>query len=65
MAHFYLRALSAPAITLYGDGMQVRDILFIDDLIDAFLLGLNSMELRLAGRAFNMGGGPANAISLL
>ena len=64
VAHFILRALRGEPITLYGDGMQVRDILFIDDLVDAFLLA-EQHRARLAGRAFNMGGGPSNAISLL
>jgi CDP-paratose 2-epimerase len=64
VAHFILRALRGEAITLYGDGMQVRDILFVDDLVEAFLAA-ERHGARLAGRAFNMGGGPANAISLL
>ncbi len=63
VAHFILRALRGERITLYGDGMQVRDVLFVDDLVDAFLLGEQNAQ-RLAGRAFNMGGGPRNAISL-
>jgi CDP-paratose 2-epimerase len=63
VAHFILRALRGERITLYGDGMQVRDILFVDDLVDAFLLAEQNAA-RLKGRAFNMGGGPANAISL-
>ena len=64
VAHFILRALRGEPITLYGDGMQVRDILFVDDLVDALLLAQRH-GARLSGRAFNMGGGPANAISLL
>jgi CDP-paratose 2-epimerase len=64
VAHFILRALRGEPITLYGDGMQVRDVLFVDDLVDAFLLA-RQHGARLAGRAFNMGGGPGNAISLL
>jgi CDP-paratose 2-epimerase len=63
VAHFILRALRGERITLYGDGMQVRDVLFVDDLVDAFLLGEQNAQ-RLKGRAFNMGGGPGNAISL-
>ena len=63
VAHFILRALRGERITLYGDGMQVRDVLFVDDLVDAFLLGEQNAH-RLKGRAFNMGGGPENAISL-
>jgi CDP-paratose 2-epimerase len=44
--------------------MQVRDILFIDDLIEALLLAQTRMST-LSGQAFNIGGGPAQAISLL
>src|SRR5207253_6556705 len=64
VAHFLIRALKDQPITLYGDGMQVRDILFVEDLVDAFLLAQANMAT-LAGQAFNMGGGPANTISLL
>jgi CDP-paratose 2-epimerase len=64
VAHFILRALRGEPITLYGDGRQVRDVLFVDDLVDAFLLAREHGP-KLAGRAFNMGGGPANTISLL
>jgi CDP-paratose 2-epimerase len=64
VAHFLLRALERSTITLYGDGMQVRDILFVEDLVDAFLLAERNIA-RLAGQAFNIGGGPANVISLL
>jgi CDP-paratose 2-epimerase len=64
VAHFILRALRGEPIMLYGDGMQVRDILYVDDLVEAFLLAEEHGK-RLAGRAFNLGGGPANSISLL
>ncbi len=64
VAHFVLRALAEEPITIYGDGMQVRDILYIDDLLDAF--GLLAANLpRLAGQAFNIGGGTNNTVSLL
>lgn len=64
VAHFVIRSMSGEPITIYGDGMQVRDILFVDDLVDAFLLAQQHMK-RLAGSAYNIGGGPANTISLL
>jgi CDP-paratose 2-epimerase len=64
VAHFLVRALSGQPITLYGDGMQVRDILFVDDLVEAFLVAESNIA-QLAGGAFNIGGGPANVISLL
>jgi CDP-paratose 2-epimerase len=63
VAHFLIRALQGEPITIYGDGKQVRDVLFVDDLIDALLLARRSIEA-LAGRAFNIGGGPAHAVSL-
>jgi CDP-paratose 2-epimerase len=49
---------------LYGDGMQVRDVLFVEDLVDAFVLAMEHADA-IAGRAFNIGGGPANTTSLL
>lgn len=64
VAHFLLRALRGESITLYGDGRQVRDVLHVDDLVGAFLLAEQNAQA-LAGRAFNIGGGPSNAISLL
>ena len=64
VAHFLIKALQNAPITIYGDGRQVRDILFVEDLIDAFLLAHQHMD-DLAGQAFNIGGSPANTISLL
>jgi CDP-paratose 2-epimerase len=63
VAHFLLRAAAGSPLTIYGDGKQVRDILFVSDLIDAMQLAELHSE-RLAGQAFNMGGGPSNVISL-
>ena len=64
VAHFLLRALAGEPITLFGDGKQVRDILFVEDLVNAFELAERNAE-HLAGRAFNIGGGPQNTVSLL
>jgi CDP-paratose 2-epimerase len=64
VAHFLIRALEGKPITIYGDGRQVRDVLFVEDLVNAFLLAHQNMA-RLSGQAFNIGGGPANTISLL
>ncbi|HET7299072.1 MAG TPA: NAD-dependent epimerase/dehydratase family protein [Oleiagrimonas sp.] len=64
VAHFLIRALKEQPITLYGDGMQVRDILHVDDLVQAYLIAEREMA-HLSGQAFNMGGGPPNTISLL
>jgi CDP-paratose 2-epimerase len=64
VAHFAIRALEGRPITLFGDGAQVRDLLFVDDLVEAMLLARDGAS-RLGGQAFNLGGGPANAVSLL
>jgi CDP-paratose 2-epimerase len=64
VAHFLIRCLQNLPITLYGNGKQVRDILHVDDLLDAFLLAMEQMAT-IRGRAFNIGGGPGNAVSLL
>ena len=63
VAHFLISALHGRPITIFGDGRQARDLLFVQDLLDA-LLAASSNERALAGRAFNLGGGPANAVSL-
>ncbi len=64
LAHFLLRAIARDPITIYGDGSQVRDVLHIDDAVDTYLAARANID-RIAGRAYNLGGGPANAISLL
>jgi CDP-paratose 2-epimerase len=51
-------------VTIYGDGCQTRDVLFIDDLVEAYLLAFEHRE-RTSGEVFNIGGGPANLLSLL
>jgi CDP-paratose 2-epimerase len=64
IAHFLIQALEEKLLTIYGDGMQVRDALYVDDLVEAFVLAETNAG-RLAGKAFNIGGGQANTISLL
>jgi CDP-paratose 2-epimerase len=64
VAHFLIRALEGKPITIYGDGRQVRDILDVGDAVNAYVAALENID-RVKGRAFNLGGGPNNAISLL
>ena len=64
VAHFLIRALNREPITIYGDGKQVRDILYVDDLIDAFLTAAEKIDV-CSGHAFNIGGGAGNTVSLL
>jgi CDP-paratose 2-epimerase len=63
VAHFLIRALKGEPITLYGDGSQVRDILDVSNAVEAYLAAWARIDVA-AGRAFNLGGGPANAVSL-
>jgi CDP-paratose 2-epimerase len=63
VAWFMIATQLGRPITIYGDGKQVRDILFIDDLLDAYDAAFAAPD-RAAGRAFNIGGGVGNVISL-
>ena len=63
VAHFLIQALEGKPITLYGDGCQVRDILDVSNAVEAYLKAWERID-RVKGRAFNLGGGPANAVSL-
>ncbi len=64
VAHFLIRALRGETVTIYGDGLQVRDILHVDDAVDAWIAAWRRIHLA-AGRPFNLGGGPANAVRLM
>ncbi|OHB62797.1 MAG: CDP-paratose 2-epimerase [Planctomycetes bacterium RBG_13_62_9] len=64
VAHFAQQMLRGGGLNVYGDGKQVRDLLYIDDLVDAMLLAMEHIDA-LAGRAFNVGGGPDHAVNLL
>ena len=63
VAHFLIRALEGRPITLYGDGQQVRDILDVSDAVAAYVAAWQRIG-SVAGTAFNLGGGPDNAVSL-
>lgn len=63
VAHFLIRALAGRPITVFGDGGQVRDVLHVSDAVAAYRGVLADID-RLQGNAFNLGGGPANAVSL-
>lgn len=63
VAWFMIALQLGSPITVYGDGKQVRDILFIDDLLDAYDAAASNIKVA-AGQVYNVGGGPANVLSL-
>ena len=63
LAWFVIAAVTGRPITIYGDGRQVRDMLFIDDLLDAYEAAAARRD-RVAGQVYNIGGGPRNTISV-
>jgi CDP-paratose 2-epimerase len=63
VAHFVIAAQLGDPISIYGDGKQVRDLLYIDDLLDAYDLVVERIDAA-AGKVYNVGGGPANTISI-
>ncbi|MFL6813959.1 MAG: NAD-dependent epimerase/dehydratase family protein [Bradyrhizobium sp.] len=64
LAHFMLRSILGEQLTIFGDGLQVRDALHVSDAAAAWIAVLENIG-SVRGRVFNLGGGPENAISLL
>ena len=63
LAWFIIAAVTGKPITIYGDGKQVRDVLYIDDLIDAYELAIAKID-QTAGQVFNIGGGVNNTLTI-
>ena len=63
VAWFVIAAVLGRDITIYGDGKQVRDVLFVEDLVDAYLAAACAKD-KVAGRIYNVGGGPEFQMSV-
>ena len=63
VAHFALTALGGGRLTIYGNGKQVRDVLYVEDLVELMIRAVNQKQ-RSAGQIYNVGGGPAHTISI-
>jgi CDP-paratose 2-epimerase len=62
LAHFCIAVRHGRPITIYGDGKQVRDVLWIDDLVAAYDAAAEHIDVA-RGQVYNVGGGPANTVS--
>lgn len=63
LAHFVISATLGRPITIYGDGKQVRDMLYVGDLVRAFERAVEQIET-VRGRVFNIGGGPGFTLTI-
>jgi len=63
VAWFVIAALTGKPITIYGDGKQVRDVLFVDDLLNAYDAAQEHIDLS-AGQVYNIGGGASRTLSI-
>lgn len=63
VAWFVIAVLKKHPLRIYGNGKQIRDLLFIDDLLNAYDLAINKIDIS-KGKIYNIGGGSSNAISI-
>jgi CDP-paratose 2-epimerase len=63
VAWFLIAAVTGQPITIYGDGKQVRDVLWVDDLLDLYQAAVERIEVA-SGQVYNVGGGPDNTLAV-
>lgn len=64
VAWFCVAVTTGRPFTIFGDGKQIRDALWVGDLVDVYERALARIDT-VSGEVFNVGGGPSNTLSLL
>jgi CDP-paratose 2-epimerase len=63
VAHFARALLEGFPITIFGDGCQVRDVLWVGDLVDGMRVAIDR-AMEVPGEVYNIGGGTENAVTV-
>jgi CDP-paratose 2-epimerase len=63
VAWMIIAAVTGHPLTIYGDGKQIRDVLHVDDLLNAYDAAIAKIEA-VRGQVYNLGGGPENTMSI-
>jgi CDP-paratose 2-epimerase len=63
VAWMIIAAVTGHQLTIYGDGKQIRDVLHVDDLLNAYDAAIAKIDA-VKGRIYNVGGGPENTMSI-
>ncbi|MEE8392320.1 MAG: GDP-mannose 4,6-dehydratase [Anaerolineae bacterium] len=63
VAWFIIAVVTGQPITIFGNGKQVRDVLFVDDLLNAYDAAIARIDVA-AGQVYNVGGGPERIMSI-
>jgi CDP-paratose 2-epimerase len=63
LAWMMIAAVTGRKITIYGDGKQVRDVLHVNDLLDAYDAAIEKIDVS-KGQVYNMGGGKRNVMAI-
>lgn len=63
VAWFTIATMLDKQVTVYGDGNQIRDVLYIGDLVRAYEAAILNREIS-SGKIYNVGGGPGFTLSL-
>ena len=64
VAFFLIQAALKKPVTIFGDGKQIRDVLYVSDLVNAFISAYEKRDIT-TGKIYNIGGGPTRTLSLL